>query len=442
MVAACASASRAQEAAGQTDEERLERAKEEQAESLAAEKAAEEEKARVAAAEAAAKRVEALGVDEKDLPPEEKAGFFVGAEAFLAEIGGADRDIARVGDLVTAAVTAEDLDTDVPPPTGDGLPDAFTVANQRRVGLAYDGQAAPMLEIGYRLESGAAFSLRYFGWSSSATLSVASSQAFASQDPTLGGLVLGGIDNQGFENTAASFAANPSAFNRPFGSPRQVTSNQLHGADSVTASGKLEISRFDLLYSRSALARRRFELGYRVGITVLDVQRSEDATFTWRSFARDRVLSNSLSMEDVSAACETTAMGPLVGATGRFGITENRRWSVRLGVEVAGLKAERKLRFRDVQQFSQDGLPTPPPDVYQDTTNDDSGDFVTIVDGDAALEYRLGQRLRVGLGYRVAWWGSALAEERFPSGTNPALLESRSVDLDVAGPYIRLGVFF
>src|SRR6185369_6134760 len=111
-------------------------------------------------------------------------------------------------------------------------------------------------------------------------------------------------DNQGFENTAASYAANPDAFARPYGSPREIVANQLHGADSVTADGKFDVHRWDLLYSRTALVRKRFEVGYRIGLEYFDADRSEAATFTWRSFDRSRVQLHALSVEDISSSCK------------------------------------------------------------------------------------------------------------------------------------------
>ena len=89
-----------------------------------------------------------------------------------------------------------------------------------------------------------------------------------------------------------------------------------------------------------------------------------------------------------------------------------------MGVDVAGLKSDAELRYRDAQQFSQDLLPPEPEQVYQDSTNDGAGDLLVIVDADAALEARFGERLRVGVGYRSARWFGALTEEFFPDPFN------------------------
>ena len=113
-----------------------------------------------------------------------------------------------------------------------------------------------------------------------------------------------------------------------------------------------------------------------------------------------------------------------------------------MGLEVAGYQSEKELRFSDVQQYSQDGLPPQAPVVYQNSHDDDAGDFITYVDLDAAVEYRFAQRFRVGLGYRYGSYISALTEERYPSAANLSQLQSDRVDLDAAGPYLRVGVFF
>ena len=452
IVGAClavvAAAAAAQDADAQAEKDTLERAKAEKAVDEAAQRKAEKRKAKAEARAAEDKAEEArrekLHIDPADAIPEEQPGFFASVEVMAAEVGGADRTVARAGDIVTTATTAEELDlVNHPAPEDAGLPDAFSIGSSRNLTLGYDSEIAPIIEVGYRTKAGKAVSLRWFGISSSSSLDLASSMTFPSQDPLQGDLILGGIDNQGFENVTGAYGANPDGFERPFGSPAVVVApSQYHGADSISASGELEAQRWDLLYSKTGIARKRFELSYRVGLELLDISRSEEATFTWRSTSRDRVLVHATTIEEVSASTDTTALGPIAGIAGRFGFTKSRAWSVRLGVDVAGLKASRETSFRDVAQFSQDALPTQPLTVIQDVADNDADDFITAIDSELALEYRFHERFRLGLGYRQGWWFSALSEERFPSAANPSLLESDTLDLDVGGPFVRFDAWF
>lgn len=429
--------------------ERKKAAQEEQEQLKESREAEAAEEAEKATQDAEAARLEKLGVKPEDLPLEErKKGFFVQFDLFFAEPTGAERTVARVGDVASAAATADDVDAEsgadpTNPPPGFDLADAFTVENLRRVGLTYDSVVTPQLELGWRLDDvRGAVSLRYWQMSGDASASASSSRTFATGDPARGDLIVGGIDNQGFENRAGSYASNPDAFARDYGTPRIPADLQLAGADSVTAEGSIEASRLDLTYSRVALPRRRLEMGWRAGLSLASFERSESAVFTWRSFERSRVLANALSLETIESSSKTDAFGPVVGGFVRLGLTENRRWTVRIGAELSALKANHELAFRDAQQLTQDGLPAQPVTVYQDVTNDGAGNLLTSLDADLAIEGRLGQRARVAVGWREIRWEDAYSQEHFPSAANLALMEQSAKDVSFGGPYVRVGFFF
>ena len=64
------------------------------------------------------------------------------------------------------------------------------------------------------------------------------------------------------------------------------------------------------------------------------------------------------------------------------------------------------------------------------------------MDADVAFEGRIGDSIRLGVGYRHASWLEALTEEQYPDGANQSLLREESLDLDFSGPYVRLSWFF
>jgi hypothetical protein len=393
---------------------------------------------REAEAAAEADRLSKMGEEGTDRPPEESQGFFITLDGWMAESSGAERTVARESEIVSSAVSAEDLDTD-----SDGLPDAFTLGASRDVELQFDAEISPQIEIGYRREGGGSFSARYWAWSSASDLSAGSQVAFASTDPTMTGFVLGTIDNPGIENdSGTTINTNPGAFERPLASPVLTgATHPLHGADSVTASSELDLSRIDLFYSRTSLASPRLELTWRVGLTRIEVERTLDARFTFRSFSRSGVASDSLLVEDVAASSLMDGVGPTVGAAARIGLTKSRRITVRFGLDVSGVKGSADLVHRDAGLFSRVGLP-PQPEPVQDVRDDSASDFVTLIDGLAALEARLGQRARLGVGYRQATWMNVLVSDHFPSALNPSQQESRQEDLELSGPYLTVGFFF
>ncbi len=426
-----------------SDKERRQAAKAEQAKARSDEAASEAAEAEDAEQAAEKLRLEEFGAADADLPEAAK-GFFVGIDAFFAEASGPERVVARVGDIVTSATTAEELDSewgeDPVDAPGAGLPDAFTIENVRDVVLEYDSELAPRLEIGWRRGTGSAFSVRYWGYSSDAAVSVNASESFstAAGEP---GLILGGIDNQGFENLPGSSDSNPAAFRRPLGSPVLSAGSGLHGAGSVSASGSFDATRFDLLYTHSGLVRSRIELHYRIGLTLLTAERAESATYTWRSFEQSRVRNDGLAVETVETSSDTQAFGVLAGIAGRFGLTEDRKWSVRAGLEISGLSNEADLAFRDSWVTSQAGI-DPLTTVAQDTTSSPAKSLITTIDADVALEGRIGSQLRLGLGYRYSNWLEAVTEQRFTDQDNQAALLEETVDVDFSGPYLQLTWFF
>lgn len=420
---------------GPSERERREAAREEQRrERMNAERAAAEASRERELAEEQA-RLEAMGAAGETLVLEAERGFFVSLDAFMAEPSGAERTVARVGDVVSSATTVAELDTNA-----NGAPDAFSIQNERPLALEYDGELAPQIELGFRRGTGAAFSVRYWAWSSDASASATSTFSVpdAAGDT---GLVVGGIDNQGIENVVGSADSDPEAFSRPFGSPQLPVSLFVTGADSVTASGSFDASRFDLLYTHSGLARPRLELHYRIGLSLLNAEREESATFLWRSFSQASVAADAQAVETVAATADTQGFGLLVGIAGRLALSTDRRWTLRAGLELSGLTNEQDLTFQDSWVFSQDGS-EPSSTVAQDTTSSPSKSLITTVDADVAIEGRIGERLRLGLGYRYANWLEALTEERFVDPSNQSLLLSEGLDLDFSGPYVRLAWFF
>lgn len=435
---ACAAAlpSPAQEGAGDKQQQ-LESARDDQKRLRAEERERRKAERRKTTSDELAQERDRLGVAEKDMPPEESRGFFVQAEGAFTQVTGADDVVARQYDMQTTATNAAELDTD-----GDGLPDAFVRGAGRDVSLEYDGQATPVIEVGFRRRTGGAFSLRWWDFTSSAAATASASTRFATDVSGMGDLVLGGIDAPTLPADAAGFAADPAGFERPFGAAQQLVSLGLHGADSVTAKGRLEASRMDFLFTRTALARRRTEVIFHLGLTRLETSRTESAHFTWTSFARSVVANGRVSEEDVTVSASTEAIGPCVGVAGRWGLTQSRKWSLRAGIDLAGLSANQKLRFTDAQAlFEPAGQPLQPLRYHQDVTDDDAGQFVSIIGGDVGVDARMG-RFRFSAGYRASRWLGALTEERFPRAGNPAALTSSSVDLDVRGPYVRVGIFF
>lgn len=421
---------------GPSDKERKAAAKREQAERRKekdAERLAETSEAEEAREKA---RRERSGLDEDVVLPDEERGFLLRVEAAWMSLGGVDRTVAHVGDIATSAATAEELDSD-----GDELPDAFTVTGVRPLRLAYGTPMTGRIEIGWRFARRGALSLRYWNASESASLAAESSRVFSS---STGGadLRLGGIDNIGQENEAGLHDTNPGLFDRPFGSPTLVVTNRLHGADSITATGSFDASRFDLLYSRAGLARKRFELGYRAGLSMAELTREESATLTWTSFSQPQVGLESRSVETIAASSSTDGIGAMAGIAGRFDLSADRRWGVRLGLDVAGLAASHDLKFRDGQYFTQPILVPPPPEqVFHDTKGDGGSRLLTIVDAEVAVEARL-RKVQVTVGYGRSWWLDALTEERYPSATNRSLLDQRTGDVDFGGPFLRVGFNF
>lgn len=427
---------RAQEQAG-AKQEQLQSARADQRKLRAEERERRKAERRKTTSDELAEERERLGVAEKDMPPEEKRGLFVQVEGAFTEVTGADGVVARQYDMQTAAVSAADLDTD-----GDGLPDAFVRGPGRDIVLQYDGQATPMLEVGFRRRTGGAFSLRWWDYTSSAKTSASASTRFPTDAQGLGDLVLGGIDAPTLPADSAGFAADPAGFERPFGAAQQLVSLGLHGADSVAASGSLDASRLDFLFTRTALARPRTEVIFHLGLTRLETSRTETAHFTWTSFARSIVANGRVSEEDVTVSASTEAIGPCVGVAGRWGLSASRKWSLRAGVDLAGLSANQKLRFTDAQAlFEPAGQPLQPLRYHQDVTDSDAGQFVSIIGGDVGVDARMG-KFRFSVGYRASRWLSALTQERFSRAGNPAALTSSSLDLDARGPYVRIGIFF
>jgi hypothetical protein len=415
-----------------SDKERRKAARAEQAETRAEQDVAADAEARKAEEEAEKLRLEELGAAGAELPEAQK-GFFVGIDAFLAEPSGPERSVARVGDIVTSATTAEELDTDA-----NGLPDAFSIQNERDVLLEYDRELTPSLEIGWRRGTGAAFSVRYWGYSSDASVSATATQSFADAGGATG-LILGGIDNQGFENVPG--AVDAEAFARPLGSPALPGGSGLHGADKVTATGTFDATRVDLLYTHVGLVRPRFELHYRIGLTLLSAEREESAIYTWRSFEQASALNDAMAVETVTTTSDTGAVGLLTGVAGRFGLTEDRKWSVRMGLELSGLANEADLSFRDSWVSSQDGI-DPITTVAQNTSSSPSNSLLTTIDADVALEGRIGSQLRLGLGYRYSNWLESLTDQSYPNAANQAALLEETVGVDFSGPYLRLSWFF
>lgn len=417
-----------------SDRERREAARAEQRQAREEAEREAREAAEATEREAERLRLEALGAGGGALLEEER-GFFVAIDGFFADTSGAERTVARVGDVVTTATTAEQLDTD-----GNGLPDAFTLQNERALRLEYDGELSPRLEVGWRRGTGAMISVRYWGHSADARASATSTLSV----PAMGGgpgFILGGIDNQGFENLPGSGDSNPGGFVRPFGTPILPSGSGLHGADSVSASGSLEASRLDLLYTHVGLARPRLEMQYRVGLSVLQVERQESTVLHWRSFPRASVAAEALSLETIETKTDAQAYGLMAAIGGRYHLTDSRKWSLRFGLELSGLANDEELSFRNSWVASQTGA-EPLTVVAQDTTDSSAKSLMTTVDADLALEARLGSRLRLGLGYRHASWLEAFTEERFPRVGNQSLLVSESVDLDFSGPYVRMAWFF
>jgi hypothetical protein len=419
-----------------SESERRKAAKKEQAEER--KRQAEEEAAAARAEEEAAEtgRLKKAGIAEAPGPLEDQKGFYVELDGLFTEASGAERAVATTGDVVSSASTAEQLDSD-----SDGLPDAFTIQGRRDLTLEYDSAVAPRLELGWRTGTHGVVAARYWTTSQDGSASAAIVSSFPSSagGPTL---TVGGIDNQGFENAAGSYATDPAAFDRPLGSPRQLSENRLHGAESVVASGTLETTRLDLTYSKTALVRKRFEVWYRVGLTIADVKRVESARFTWRSFSSAEVADNLQSVETVTATSDGSGVGPMAGAAARFRLGAKDRLGVRIGVEVAGLRAKHDLAFRDATVRSSDTLPPQGEVPYQDTTSDGASDLLSILEGDLALEGRIGGRVRLAVGYRTSTWRHALVEQRYPDAANLALLEEGTSDVRFSGPYFRVGVFF
>ena len=143
----------------------------------------------------------------------------------------------------------------------------------------------------------------------------------------------------------------------------------------------------------------------------------------------------------MAAHADTQGIGLLVGIAGRFGLTADRRWTLRAGVELSGLTNEEDLSFQDSWTFTQEGR-EPATTVAQDTTSSPSKSLLTTIDADVAVEGRIGERLRLGVGYRYADWLEALTEERFPDAANQSLLLSEGLDLEFSGPYVRLAWYF
>lgn len=443
---AAAPAARAQGSDPRPERERREAAREEQRREREAREREASEAAR--AAEEAREQERLADLDAAGVTPlfEDAEGFFIRLEAWSSEVSGADRTVAHAADIVTSATTAEELDQHCENPGQPdeaycGLPDAFSLANVRPLTLTYDSEVSPRIELGWRFGDGATVSIRYWAYSSSADLTAASSLQF---DSSAGGapLILGGIDNAGIENEFGEFEANPDAFRRAFGSPSPVVDNRLHGADSIVASGDLDVSRWDLLYGRTALVRPRFVLSYVAGLTAASVERSETATLTWRSFEQGQVAIGANLVETIRASSDASAFGATAGISGRYRLGHEARWSLRFGVEVSGLKSSQDLSFRNSSVLSLDPLPEPVETVYQDVTRDGSSQLLTIVEGDVAVEGRVGERVRLALGYRHGTWLDAVGQQRFPDPDNPALLAEEQVDVDVGGPYFRVGFYF
>jgi hypothetical protein len=126
----------------------------------------------------------------------------------------------------------------------------------------------------------------------------------------------------------------------------------------------------------------------------------------------------------------------------RIGITKDRRFAMRVGLDQSGIKSSSDLAFRDVSTLNQASFPAPVVTVHQDVTDDSASDFVTLLDAELALEARIGKRARVGLGYRHATWKNALVNQRFPSAVNLAQEEVHQENFELGGPYLRVAFFF
>lgn len=414
-----------------SEQERRRAAREEQEEARRAAEAAEEQARLSEEEQLERERLAALGAEGVELL-EDRRGFFVRVEAFHADPSGGDRPIARLGEIETSATTAEELDTD-----GDGLPDAFSVVDERLLTLEYDAEVSPRLELGWGFGGGSALSVRWWSWSASASLAAQSERVFESSggDPPL---ILGGIDNAGVE-IGPDF--DRSGLSRPFGWPGFIADAGAHGASAVSASGDLEAERLDLLYRRVGLARRTFVLDWLVGLTLGGVERAETAEFTWRSFSQGQVGNELLSRETVSAVSDTSGFGVTVGGGARWHFGEERRWAFRVGAELTGFSAEPELRFID-EDVLTDAVLDPRERQFQDVTSESGDELVTILEGDVAVEGRIGERLRLSLGYRHASWLDAITEQSFPSAVSGAQLVEATNDIDFSGPYVRLGFHF
>jgi len=418
-----------------TEAERQRAAKAEQEQRRKEAEQAEQQATASAEDKAEQERLEKMGAAGTEPLIDEEKGFFLRLDAFAAEPDGADTSVARVGQISTSATTAEELDAD-----GDGLPDAFSIVNERDLRLQYDSELTPQVELGWRFGHGGALSLRW--WSLSASSSVSADESLQLDSSTGGApLRLGGIDSPGAENDAGAYGRDPDALARPLGSIRLVTESRLHGADSVVADGKLDMSRFDLLYGRTALARKHFVLSYRVGLSMVELTRTESATFVFTSFERTQVGLNAIAVESVDTSSKSSGIGPTAGIQGRWLFGDSGKWGVRFGVDVAGVRAEPDLAFRDAQLFDLDVV-EPREEVYQDVTTTTGEDFISILEGDLAVEALVGGRFRIALGYRMGTWKDAVTDLRFPDPNNGALMVRDVHDVDLGGPYVRVGIFF
>ncbi|MEM7247915.1 MAG: hypothetical protein AAF533_21445 [Acidobacteriota bacterium] len=426
LVACLALAGGTVPAGAQDEKSRKKKAREEQAERRKAEKA----ERRAADAEA----TEKLEADLSGATPliESKRGFFIGVQATSAEVSGADRTIARVGDIVVS----DPLDSD-----GNGLPDAFSIANERDIRLEQSSKLSGRFELGWRRGNGGSISIRHWGFSQGDDVDVSS----RFEQRGAGGeieLLLGGIDNPGFENGIAEAGDRPSEqYQRPFGSPILPRGTQSHGAERVVGNSSFSIRRTDLLYRHAALLRPRVELHYTAGLTVASVKRSDSATFTWRSFPSALIAQEALNVEQVSATSDSSAFGLTVGAATRIGLDADRKWAFRAGVELSGLRNDADLSYRNQVTSDQISFPEPvvnPP--FQETRNNPASHLLTIVDLDLGIEGQVSDRVRLSLGYRHSRWNEALVEQSFQGAENRAQLVEAEKGITLKQPYF--GVTF